>query len=415
MEDHLLEWQRVKRPLMVVRACAYLIGTVNMSMGGPGGRLVAAMLVVQVVYSLVALTGPLRSVRPFAFADVATVGVTAILVGLEPTSVHMLFAASVLGVSMLLDRTFARASWMLAGVFVVAMYVLRPLGPFVDVPQATVDQANFASGVVGLVVGAVVLATVARAVQASAAEHEMRIDVERRRVERQAQFLAMVNHELRTPLTSIRGFASVLDDSLDTVEIAEAREYVRAITDQSEHLARLVDDVLVALKVDAGTLTIEAGPIDVDSLFGSVANIVNHDGAHSIRFDQADVATIIGDRDRLIQVLRNLIDNAIKYGGTNIEVGARTLGSEVEIWVADDGPGIPGDALESVFGAYVQMDASHPASSDGLGLGLAICRRLVDGMGGSLSVQNRPTGGARFSMLLPDPKPDLLPDQGAVA
>jgi len=103
----------------------------------------------------------------------------------------------------------------------------------------------------------------------------------------------------------------------------------------------------------------------------------------------------------VIQVLRNLVENAVKYGGSRIDVIARRAGTRIELAVSDDGPGIPEDAIDTVFGDYVQLSGSSSSIADGLGLGLAICRRLVEAMGGTVSAENRAEGGARFTVSMP--------------
>jgi len=386
---------------MVVRAVAYLVGTLNMALGsGSGGMVIAVILGLQVLYSLAALWTPMRSVWPFAFADIVTVSVSAVLVGLEPTSVHLLLAADVLALSLVLDTRFARASVLLGAVAVAVIYVVQPWAPFVDVSTETVDNAQLASGLVGLAVATWVMFILVREVQSASATQDARIEQERNKAEFQARFLAMVSHELRTPLTAIRGFASVLQDGIDTLETAELTEFVDAIAGQSEHLARVVDDVLVTLKLDTGALAANTEPVDVVELFSFVANLVDS-SAKTIVFDAGDVAEILADRDRVIQVLRNLVENAVKYGGSRIDVIARRAGTRIELAVSDDGPGIPEDAIDTVFGDYVQLSGSSSSIADGLGLGLAICRRLVEAMGGTVSAENRAEGGARFTVSMP--------------
>jgi signal transduction histidine kinase len=361
---------------------------------------IAVILGLQVLYSLAALWTPMRSVWPFAFADIVTVSVSAVLVGLEPTSVHLLLAADVLALSLVLDTRFARASVLLGAVAVAVIYVVQPWAPFVDVSTETVDKAQLASGLVGLAVATWVMFILVREVQSASATQDARIEQERNKAEFQARFLAMVSHELRTPLTAIRGFASVLQDGIDTLETAELTEFVDAIAGQSEHLARVVDDVLVTLKLDTGALAANTEPVDVVELFSFVANLVDS-SAKIIVFDAGDVAEILADRDRVIQVLRNLVENAVKYGGSRIDVIARRAGTRIELAVSDDGPGIPEDAIDTVFGDYVQLSGSSSSIADGLGLGLAICRRLVEAMGGTVSAENRAEGGARFTVSMP--------------
>jgi signal transduction histidine kinase len=327
----------------------------------------------------------------------------------------MLLAADVLALSLVLERDLARMSVVLGAAAVGVVYFFHPLGPVLDVPARAVERAGLSSGLVGLGLASFVLAILVREVRNSADRQESRIQHERSRTVAQAKFLAMVNHELRTPLTSIRGFASLLDDGLDDLDVDEAREFVNAISEQSEHLARLVDDILVTLKLESGTLPVESEPVDVSELFAFVAGLVGDANGKSIGFDHGGIRTVFGDHHRLVQVMRNLVENAVKYGGDTIEVVAMRNAETVELVVADDGPGIPEACTESVFSEFVQLADPRGSVPDGFGLGLAICRRLVEAMGGSLSVSNRREGGARFAVLLPAAAVDERPERTSAA
>lgn len=218
-----------------------------------------------------------------------------------------------------------------------------------------------------------------------------------------SRFLATVSHEFRTPLNGILGMADLLGDTrLDP----EQATYVRAQRTSGEALLGLVDGILDFARVEAGKLELADEPFDLALLIEDVTELMapraQAKGTEVSALLAADLPVQIrGDAERLRQILLNLVGNAVKFteaGGVGIR--AERAGDEVVILVADTGPGIPAERLSSIFEEFEQIETNARAPG-GTGLGLAIARRLALAMGGTISVESPPEGGATFRLALP--------------
>ena len=224
-------------------------------------------------------------------------------------------------------------------------------------------------------------------------------------------FVANVSHELRTPLTAIRGYVEALLDTPSDPD--EARRFLEVISRHTLRMERLVRDLLRLARLDAGQETIDRGTCSVQGIVdAAAADLEALLGGRRQRVDRqvdADAATVAGDAAKLQDVLRNLLENASNYTpeGSAVEVHARRVGDEVEIAVADNGPGIPEADLPRIFERFYRADRSRSRDPGGTGLGLSIVRHLVGLHGGSLEAANRDGGGAVFTVRLPyaDPAP----------
>ena len=221
-----------------------------------------------------------------------------------------------------------------------------------------------------------------------AAEHARRLKNE---------FVSMVSHELRTPLTSIAGFADTLRSGWRALPESEVDEFLRIITGQAHHLGELVEDVLVIPRLEAGRLSLEPGVFDISEMSNEVTDIVFPPG------DGRDVSVVIpggtmanADRRRVVQIVRNLCENAKKYGGDQILIEGLPLGNQYLLVVADDGPGVAMADRERIFEHFEQVTKGDARSEDGIGLGLPIARRLARAMGGDVWYEERFPTGARF-------------------
>ncbi len=217
-----------------------------------------------------------------------------------------------------------------------------------------------------------------------------------RRLER--QFLLSVSHDLRTPLTSIRGFAEALSEG-KAPDPAHAAGIIGA---EARRLERLVGDLLELAKLDARRFSLDVRGTDVAEVVADTAEGFRPaaDAAGVIlTVSHQPGITAAADPDRLAQVLANLIENALKFAGGAISVGSGRSDGRVEVWVQDDGPGIPADDLPHVFEPFWHS-ARSPARQVGTGLGLAIVAELVVAMGGSVRADPLPTGGTRMVVTL---------------
>ncbi len=219
-----------------------------------------------------------------------------------------------------------------------------------------------------------------------------------------SDFVSAVSHELRTPLTSIYGFAETLQRSDVDFTDVERETFLRHIAAESERLIRIVDDLLSVARLEAGTLEVAREPTDLgDALRDAVAAAQGREeGRHrfSVRVEPAELA-VRADREKLGQVLANLLDNAVRYspeGGTII-VSARGRAQAAEVTVADEGIGISEPDRQRVFAKFFRSERA-PAGQ-GTGLGLFLVRGLVTAMGGRIWLESEEGQGSRFTFELP--------------
>ena len=250
------------------------------------------------------------------------------------------------------------------------------------------------------------LAAVGHAIDTMAAE------LGRHRVLERA-FLMSISHDLRTPLTSIRGYAeAVAEGAADDEE--SRRRAATIIEAEARRLERLVADLLELARLDAREWVLHPGPVDVAEVVrhGAMAlePAAREAGLQLVVAGDPGPVTAIADAERLAQVVANLIENALKYAASTVEVATRTAAAgEVEIGVADDGPGIDPEDLPRVF-ERLYTSRRQPGRKVGTGLGLAIVRELVSAMGGRVGVGRTPEGGTRFVVTLAAAPPEATRD-----
>jgi two-component system phosphate regulon sensor histidine kinase PhoR len=228
-----------------------------------------------------------------------------------------------------------------------------------------------------------------------------------RRVDRVRQdFVANVSHELRTPLTVIRGYAESLADGSHDVD--DVGEFGAMIVRHTAKMERLVTDLLRLARLDAHQEVLQLGRCDLTRLFEDLtrdfAPLLRERRQRVALHVSSDAATVVADGSKLYDVLRNLVDNAVTYvpEGAEIRLEAWADQGAVRLVVADNGPGIPSEALPRVFERFYRADPSR-ARPGGTGLGLAIVKHLVELHGGTVSVSNGALGGAVFTVVLPRP------------
>ncbi len=220
-------------------------------------------------------------------------------------------------------------------------------------------------------------------------------------------FVSTVTHELRTPLTSIRAFSEILHDNPD-LDAAERHKFLTIIIQESERLTRLINQVLDLAKLESGRAEWRVREVDLkavveDSLEATGQLFRAKDIALEARLPDA-VPMVLADRDRLVQVLINLLSNAAKFvpasrGRVEVELAAR--GDAVQVQVIDNGPGISAHDSQIIFEKFGQAGDTMTQKPQGTGLGLPISRQIVEHFGGKLWVRNTPGGGATFGFELP--------------
>jgi two-component system phosphate regulon sensor histidine kinase PhoR len=232
-----------------------------------------------------------------------------------------------------------------------------------------------------------------------------------RRLERvRRDFVANVSHELRTPLTAIQGFAeTLLRGALDEPE--NSRRFVEIIREHAWRLARLTDDLLKLSRIEAGKLELELRPISVASLVeqcAETARLKLTEKRQTLTVSLCEPPPLVrADSHALLDVLRNLLDNAIQYTPENGHIAIRVFlagaggSEEVRIAVQDDGIGIPASSHDRIFERFYRVDPARSRNVGGTGLGLSISKHLVEGMGGRIELESQLGRGSTFTVVLP--------------
>jgi len=221
-----------------------------------------------------------------------------------------------------------------------------------------------------------------------------------------SEFLANMSHELRTPLHSILSFASFGIKKYASAKPQKLLDYFNRIKQSGSILLELLNDLLDLAKLESRSATLTFEPTDLGMLVKSVTSeldILLSERNLKIRHETSEFdEQVTLDADKIKQVLRNLFDNAIKFSpdGGIIDVGIDRVQDSVRVSVRDQGPGIPPDELEAVFDKFVQSSKTKTGAG-GTGLGLAICHEIVAAHGGRIWAENRPEGGATFSLEIP--------------
>lgn len=216
------------------------------------------------------------------------------------------------------------------------------------------------------------------------------------------EFVSMISHELRTPLTNISGFSIALKESWRALDPKEIDEFLAIVCTEADHLNQLVENVLAIPRLEAGRLLLEAADFQLRAVAFKVAEeVLPAGGAKSASVSVAGNVVVHADPNRVEQVLRNLLDNARKYGGDQVGIEAVPRGDSYIVVVADNGAGVPETERERIFERFEQTTRGDSRTDSGFGLGLAITRRLVEAMGGETWYEPGFPVGARFCFTLP--------------
>ncbi len=216
--------------------------------------------------------------------------------------------------------------------------------------------------------------------------------------------VSTVSHELRTPLTSIIGYTELLLETSDGDLDTERAQFLQVVSRNAYRLQRMVDDLLLVAKIDAGTLRLEQAPFDLGTLLREAVETalpVAEDKGVKIVFEPMGSVPVVGDRTRLGQAIDNLLNNAIKFtpGRGTVELAGHCTDSSAKIVVTDSGMGIPPDELARVFDRFYRSSAS--GAVPGTGIGLSIVSYVAEAHGGSVAVQSQVGVGSTFTMTIP--------------
>jgi PAS domain S-box-containing protein len=218
-----------------------------------------------------------------------------------------------------------------------------------------------------------------------------------------SEFVSMVSHEFRTGLVGIQGFSELIRD--EDMEMPEVRTLAGEINDDAQRLSRMITDMLDFDRLEAGKIRLDLRSIDMNELVeDSIERAQVSTETHTLEADlQPNLPPVLGDCDRLTQVLTNLLNNAIKYSprGGGINVSTRAVGTVIEVTVRDHGRGIPPEFINRLFGRYERYEDKHAGKIIGTGLGLAITRQIVEMHGGKIAVESVVGSGSEFRFTLP--------------
>jgi PAS domain S-box-containing protein len=253
------------------------------------------------------------------------------------------------------------------------------------------------------------------------------ITEEHRLDELKAEFITTASHELRTPLAAVYGAAQTLRRHDFALDEAGRERFISLIVEESEHLARIVNQILLANQLEVGRLDLVTEPFDAADLLERVVDAAQTYAPEAITFDVRvanGVPPVAADKDRARQIVVNLVENAIKYspGGGRIELSVEPGAGVALFSVADQGLGIPADEQSRIFEKFYRLDPDMTQGIGGTGLGLYICRELVERMGGRIWLESAEGKGSTFLFELPSagsfrplPKPRLVGGDGAGA
>jgi PAS domain S-box-containing protein len=222
-----------------------------------------------------------------------------------------------------------------------------------------------------------------------------------------SEFLASLSHELRTPINGTLGYLDLIDMGIGGGVSPQHRDYLGRMRRSQEHLLRIINDLLNYSRIEAGRVEYETAPVSLDAVVGQVLPMVGPQAAMkgiAVMPPTSDPTLVaIADRGKVEQIALNLLSNAVKFTppGGHVAVRCDRTGDSVRLVVSDDGPGIPPTQQEEIFEPFVQLGRSLTSGHEGTGLGLAISRDLARAMGGELTVDDTPGGGATFALALP--------------
>jgi two-component system phosphate regulon sensor histidine kinase PhoR len=232
---------------------------------------------------------------------------------------------------------------------------------------------------------------------------------EARRLERmRVDFIANVSHELRTPLASMLGFIETLQGPAREDAAARAR-FLDIMGEQGRRMARLIDDLLSLSRIEQNEHLRPNTPVDIASVVGHVADalaLLALDNRVTLQIDAPREILVLGDRDELVRLAENLIENAIKYGSlpdrdTTVDVSLAREGERVRFKVRDHGLGIPREHLPRLTERFYRVDAGASRSKGGTGLGLALVKHIVARHRGRLEISSQAGEGASFDVVFP--------------
>ncbi len=233
------------------------------------------------------------------------------------------------------------------------------------------------------------------------------VTTQRRNEEMRREFVANVSHELRTPLTNIRSYAETLVDSAGDIPPAMEKNFLGVILNESDRMTHIVQDLLTLSRFDSGRSELKLERFSFSAAVRDIYNAVLMDAqrhGHTLTLEiAADIPDIVGDRDRVLQVMMNVVSNAIKYTPDGGQIAISAGRNPLRVWmeVSDNGIGIPEADRPRIFERFYRVDKARSRESGGTGLGLSIAKEIVDRHEGIIALVDRPGPGTTIRIELP--------------
>jgi signal transduction histidine kinase len=393
----------VRRPYNTVRAAGALLfiaGVLGWSyLSGDTTGLIMTLPAAAVFVDALYQRSNGRSPVPAELIGTTAIGLALILRGPAPGIYGLSIVWVLISTSLILPVRQAAA---FVGYIVAWAIAATMLFTFTDLPFVGVVEGSGAEGAVDRVAAIVYVVTISvvmigaiRTVLRSQDQQAEALAQERRAVLLKNEFVSMVSHELRTPLTGIAGFTDTLAESWMALPPDEVDEFLRIMRHENDHLSNLVEDILVIPRLEAGQLRLNPEEFDLAAETQAVAAVILNDSTYSVSIPPN--VLVRTDRIRLRQVLRNLLENAEKYGGDEVLIDGELYAPGLyRVGISDNGSGIDEGDRDRIFKHFEQLSSGDARIQQGVGLGLPIARKLSRAMGGDLWYEDRFPVGARF-------------------
>jgi signal transduction histidine kinase len=219
------------------------------------------------------------------------------------------------------------------------------------------------------------------------------------------EFISIASHELKTPVTSIKAYAEILQQKFEETADVENASLLQKMNTQVNRLTALISNLLDTTKISEGEINLSKDQFDLNILINEkVEELQRLSGRHKLRFEPGLLEPVTADRERIGQVLTNIIMNAIKYspGGGEVHIKTNSTADGVEVSIQDNGIGIPGEWLDKIFDRFSRVDTSRHNDVPGMGLGLYISAGIINSHRGRISVASEEGMGSKFTFFLPN-------------